>query len=579
MLSGLFKSKEEKIREQIEEHLKNGMAQLQDKFFNKAMMEFDKAMGLNRDEVYPRLVDELSDAARSGQLEAALAIGLNLLKSNNKDYELANKLGNYARELGNYNQATGLYKASLKVKKNYQMAFYNLAAAMAKVDIYDEAIRSALSIFDDIESYVYPDYLGDEKLIKHMTDNICERKARTIKEQVQILMIQKEEKEMNGQAVEATDIELEIKELKKAEKEALPEDFIKEFEYIIKQEPDNKSHIYNMALYALSHRMVKKALETFKSLSASEFEYLELLQAIGYAHLGKLEGSINIVNKLLGENEFNRYNNVNLGLMYKKAGKQFLSVKYLIKTASLLDKSGGIYSMKDLIKLAYQRYREGKLRAALVYFQIAASEVENPKIWEMIGAIYISQKKYDDAVLAYRSMQKIDPTAKGADDKLREIHDHYCGVASKLLEERKFKPSATFYEKALGVLRLPDTIKEAAVVYKQLKDTEREQELTEEWRLLIEAEKAKEQEVERQKIILSGKSFLKKKNYLKAITNFESAFRMKVDKNVFLQLSALYKALKKHGELQSLVDRWEKMLEHQEKLQRYEKDKEREKNR
>ncbi len=90
MLKGLFQSKEEKIREKIDELLAEGMKLLSEKFYNGAMIEFDKAMDLKPDVVYPRLVEELSNSAASGELQSALAIGLNLIKENNKDYKLAN---------------------------------------------------------------------------------------------------------------------------------------------------------------------------------------------------------------------------------------------------------------------------------------------------------------------------------------------------------------------------------------------------------------------------------------------------------------------------------------------------------
>ena len=51
---------------------------------------------------------------------------------------------------------------------------------------------------------------------------------------------------------------------------------------------------------------------------------------------------------------------------------------------------------------------------------------------------------------------------------------------------------------------------------------------------------------------------------------------MKVDKAIFVQLAALYRALKKNNDLADLEERWAKMLAHDEKLKRYEKEKERE---
>ena len=91
-----------------------------------------------------------------------------------------------------------------------------------------------------------------------------------------------------------------------------------------------------------------------------------------------------------------------------------------------------------------------------------------------------------------------------------------------------------------------------------------------------ESTERKEQEEHRQKMILKSKSYLKEKKYLQAIDTLEKVLRMKVDKAIFVQLASLYKGLKKKNDLADLEDRWAKMLAHDEKLKRYEKEKERE---
>ena len=54
-----------------------------------------------------------------------------------------------------------------------------------------------------------------------------------------------------------------------------------------------------------------------------------------------------------------------------------------------------------------------------------------------------------------------------------------------------------------------------------------------------------------------------------AIEILESAFRLKVDRNIFMQLAVLYKGLKKQDELILLEQRWQKMLEYEEKMKKY----------
>ena len=458
------------------------------------------------------------------------------------------------------------------------MAFYNLAASQAKVNIYDEAVKSSISIFDDIEGYVLPDYKDDSKLIEEYSDYILEHKEEDTKGKIQLLSEEREQKLETGHNSEATELAKKIKELEASTKSILPEDIIGHFRKLISEQPENeKRHLFNLTIYALSVNEADIAIQSMESLSIREYETLDLLNAIATALKGDLESAIGRLVKLLGENEFNRYYNVNIGLMYKIQGKKFLSAKYLIKTAYLLDKSNGIYSMKELVRLANKTYQEGNLKKALHYFQVASTELPDPDVWYKIGLIFIERKKYDDAVSAFRELLKLDSQSSIGDDKLMEIHNYYFEKGEALLEDRKFKPAADYILKALDVKRELNTLKKLAIVFKQMNSSEKEKEVLEEIKQIEDRDKALEKEKKRRVLIAHGKQYMLKKNYLKAIETFESALRMKVDKNIFIQLVKLYKGLKKYLELQNLVQRWEKMIEHEEKMKKFEKDQEREK--
>ena len=79
-------------------------------------------------------------------------------------------------------------------------------------------------------------------------------------------------------------------------------------------------------------------------------------------------------------------------------------------------------------------------------------------------------------------------------------------------------------------------------------------------------------EVERQAKIKSAKQAMAQRNFRKAVELFEEVFRMKVDKNIFLQLAALYKGMKKFAELEELTQRWAKMVEREEKMRLYDRE-------
>jgi len=571
MFNDLFKSSEEKALEEAGKHFDQGMKHLEGKFFNRAMIEFKKAMELAHEEVYPRLMQELSNFSTSGQLDAALSIGLNLLKETPEDFELANKLGNFARELGNYNQAQSLYKMSIKINKHYEKAFYNLAACAVKVDIYDDQVKSAIAGFEKLDGYVYPDYAGEdtnppETLAKALNDHVVADKEKKITELTQKI----EKLEESGEQVEASQLKMDLDHAKAEPAVVGPKQVIEEFMRLIEEDTENANqHRYNLGIYALMNNLPNAAKDAFESLTTEEFHLLGLLNAIATDLSGHLNDAIDQVTKALGANEYNRYSNVNLGLMFKKAGKHFLATKYLIKTAALLEKSGGLYSMRELVRIAFESAEEENYKKAVNYLEIAVTENPDEAIWNKLGEVYINLKKYDEATEAFRAVLKFEPASPFANKKIQEIHDYYSEKGDALVTERKFKAAGEYYNKALGILKQPATLKSAASVFKELGDMDRADQLILELRDIEQAEKDKANEVTRLQKISEAKELMGKKNYRGAIETLESALRMKVDKNVYLQLSALYKGLKRKDDLEDLSNRWEKMLEHQEKMRLY----------
>ena len=576
MLDDLFKGQEEKIAEQVEEHFNAGMKHLEEKFYNQAMIEFKKAMELNQEEVYPRLMAELESATSGGNLEAALSIGLNLLKEDNTNFNLANKLGNYARELGNYTQAEGLYKMALKANRQYEKAFLNLAACMARVDIYDDAVKSAIGIFDEYYDYVYPDYMGEENFIANLEAELMTKVEEDRALEIQNLVIKKEAQDEAAATVEASETEFEIKKLKAKKLEVDPDDVKTELERLCEDDRANRlEHLFNLALYCLQNKDPAMAEDALAEIPEDKIETVKLLKILAVAKRDKLEEAAGMMIKLLGENEFNRYNNVNVGLMYKRLGKHFISTKYLIKTASLLDKSSGIYSMKELVKLANQAFVEGQNKKAMNFFRIAVSEIPSVDIYEKMGLLFIEAKKYDEAVDVLRKALVMDKDTVGAQESLRKIHDYYDSKGDTLLSDRKFKGSVEYFRKAINVLRLPETLKKTSGVYKELNDLETADELLDEYRAIMDERKKAAEEIERQKKLVDAVEAFKAKQIRKGLTLYEEAFRMKLDKDVFLKLAGLYKKLNKNNELAELVDRYNRMVEHEEKMRKYEKDKER----
>jgi len=485
-------------------------------------------------------------------------------------------MGNFARKIKDYNQAETHYRAALKAKKDFTPAFYNLAATLAKVYIFDNDVKLSIAMFDKVDNFILPDYQGNEEVIQHFMESLDKKAGVHRDKQIENLTIKQNEEEQAGEISSSERLKEKIKKLRDSPLSASPQDVINEFQKLIESDPERKEiHLFNMGLYALSKNANKEALDAFSQLSPGKFDNLEMLKAIGAIQIGKLEEGIKKMSDILGENQNHRYCNVNIGLAYRRAKKKFLSVKFLVKAAALVQKSDGLYSIKELVKKADEALQSGDLKKAFRYYTIASTEVNSAEIWEKLGATNMAKKAYDEAVRAYNQALTINPESETAKKKIKEIHDYYVNMGASLLNDRKFKPSVEYYNRALRIMRLPEIIKQTAEIYRELQQPEESKKLMNEYQALMDAIAAEKVAAEWQAIVDEGTKFLKSKYYSKAAESWEHAFRIKPDKELFLKLASLYKGMKKHLEMTTLIAKWNKHVEREEKLEKIKQEEER----
>jgi tetratricopeptide (TPR) repeat protein len=574
MLKDLLQSKESRNQEKVEKHLEAGILQLKQKMYNGAMVEFGKAMDLDFENVYPRLLKELESAAAGGEMEAALAVGLNMLKYKKDNHELANKLGNFARKNNDIKQAKALYQTALKINKKYTLAFYNLAAVEAKTEFYDDQAVSAVSQFKDIKGYILPGYYNASDPVESLTEQAKSSKLDQAKKKIRAIMAQRNKAQEDGNTTLVQSFEIKIEKLKKGATKITIDDICNEFNKLIAEEKEGYQHSYNLAIYALSNGKPEIGIEAINNFDEKEVPTRGLLLAIATDLKGERQEAIDKIVHYLGENELNRYYNVNLGLIYRKSKNSFLATKYLLKTAELLRHSDGLYNMHELLKEADQQYVNGNLKKALKFYRIASSEVLEPLLYIKMGSIYQEQSMIPEAIEAYQGALRIDPGSKKALADLQSIHDKFVLDGDKLMEEKKYNPAVEQYEKALDLFRLPETLKKAAKAYRQLNSIKKSNELLEECERQINAEKDKEQEKLRTALVIKAKMMIKNQKYQAAIEILEAAFKMKLDKNVYAQLATLVKRFKGQDSLAGLEKRWNDMLIAEERKEAERKEKE-----
>ena len=574
----LLGKNEEKVAIKLEKYISEGLENLQKKMYNAALIGFSKAMELEPDQAYPKLLEAMEGVAQTGEYESALSIGLNLIKGKNKDYALVNKLGNYARKMGDFKQANSLYKAAYKINKNYKIAFYNLAASEVKANYYDDAVTQALSQFKDSKEFFLPGYAGGEAFFTNIENKLKESKAKKNEAKLQELQDAYQQKKASGDAVEAESINAEMEKFKQ-QGDVTPKEICHAF---LKQQESgegiNTVATFDFCIYAVVNGLPDFATKLIPSLSEDEFPMLKLLQPIIIAQKGDNDASVKALTDLLGDDLFNRYYNINLGLLYRKMGKSFLSIKYLLRTAELLNKTDGIFDIQQVIKTADEEYDKGNNKKALEFYLVTVQELPDIQTWNKIGIIYKELKQIDEAIKAFREILRIDPKSEIGNSQLMAIHDYYVSQATDLLSENKNQPAADFYDRALMIFRLPTTLRGAADAYHRMNNIKMEKKLLRELEALENAKKEAEQERLRQALIMKGRKLVAQKKYQKAIEVLDSAFDMKLDKNLFSQLVKLYKAFKGKDSANHLAKRWSDMVveKEREELRKRESEKGRE---
>jgi len=231
--------------------------------------------------------------------------------------------------------------------------------------------------------------------------------------------------------------------------------------------------------------------------------------------------------------------------------------------------------MRQLMQEADMSFEQDNFKKALNFYLIAVTEKPDSEIWNKIGIIYRNLKQIDDAINTFRDVLKKDPGSETANQQLKQIHDYYIDTGDELFSANKYKPAVEYFDKAISIMRLPDSLKKAAQAYRQLNDIKKEKQLLEEAENILNAEKEREQERLRQALIIKGKGLLRKSQYQKAIEIIEAAFVMKADKDVYLQLAVLYKKFKGKDSLAGLEKRWSDMVVQKERQEIMARDKER----
>ena len=537
MFKAFVKGRKKKTTSKANAKLQKGVHLLRGKLYKQAMIELNLALDLDKEKTVDRLIALFTDYYKANEYEACLSIGLILIKTRPQDYELCNRVGNIARKLHNYKQANNLYRQALRSNKNFSIAFYNLAASMGKVDKFDGKVIRDIKRFNDMSRYILPDYQNDQTIVEELTR-------------------QWEEQDKNS------------RESKYQLRERIYSHLSRTIEKSRKGKPSSEEtrilhgNIFNIGLYAISQVDGDTAIEYLAELinEGSHMPYVRMLCAIAKEMTGNIQEAIDEMVALLGENQDDRYLNANLGFMYQKVNNRLLSVKYFAIAASLLEKSGGKFSQKEILKIADKHFENGESKKALPLYQLIATEIKSLHAMLQIGEIYLLNQDYVNAHQVFAEIIELHPNSELARKKLRKIHEHYFEKGNKLFNANKIAQAVVLYERALSIERTSRALESTAKAYLRLRNFKKASGLMEEFEEMKRNALTYVQEREREQYVVKGKYFMQKKDFNSVIDNFEKAFRIRMDKDIFVYLAHLYKGLNRRNALNNLLYRWQQWL-------------------
>ncbi len=552
-------------REKVDKYVEHCLQLMDAQFYNKALLELQKGLVFESKHFINILEKNFDECYRKGNYEAALTLGIILGKKKPNDFVLLNKIGNCARKSGNNRQANTFYRSALKINKRYEPAFYNLAAGLGRVEKYDLDVKYAIDAFKDIKKYILPDYFNASGLIQTITEQLISEKVRQQDDLMRELSSRCIQLEGKGELIQVDEIKKEILRLKSEPLKAEYPEILQRASKIISKRIESLKNDdtllqdqFDVGLLALNNNDSETALKHLLEVKEkkADMEYLDMLIALAKDLSGVPENMADILLKLLGKNQYDRFLNINLGLMYRKQRNRLLECKYLIIGAALLEKSEGIYKRSDLIKLANEHFEKKHFEKAMALYKIIAAEINDIHVLFNMALIHGYRKNRQRELELYRKILEIDPFSEAALKQIRIIHDEYQDQAEIFVKQKKYKAATEKYEKAIEIMHVSGTIADAIQLYKQLNHQHRVAELRE----LLEQTIAKETKEKREQMVKGyiekGKKLLNEKKFKAAIQIFEKAFSLKKDKDSFIWLAYIYKQLKLTSQLEDLLSRW-----------------------
>lgn len=542
--------------------LERGKSLLEKNFYDWAAVEFNKALELDPKLAAETVTKLFQEMQGGGNPDGIISLGVNVLKMDPKNVELANLLGNTYRKKHDWNHAKNMYKLCLKHDPNFKNASYNLAAANAKIEIADGNAVSAIAELEKLTDFVLPDIQEElgylVEIQQHFTPETDQESEQQTEDVTEVKAdsnesADKKDKEDTNN-VEATD--------KKADEEGIEAegnsiDSEQTFNYIIsnleaESEEESKA-CFTLGIHCLQTMEGIIAKNVFKRLLMREKENVDLrcFLILAISLEDNIENAIKTFQSILARNPNHRYSNVNLGLLYKRKGMIQQSRVSFFTTFKLLERSQGNYHIDACLKDADKLFEENRTKKALEIYEPLVPEITSQELLIRIAKLNIDNKSWDDAFEIYRRILRINRQNKEAREGIKTVHTAYLTASENYLKKNDPKSAAVVIDKALSIAVSKKLLHKAINLNHLLENENRAFELEQ----MLKSYQNKEIQAEVQGKISQAEEAEKNGKYKSAVRYYEEAIKLDPQNSTLKKLVDLCVRIKR-PDLAEKVSDW-----------------------
>ena len=551
-------------KKELNSILERGKSLLEKNFYEWAAVEFNKALELDPKLAAETVTKLFQEMQGGGNPDGIISLGVNVLKTDPKNVELANLLGNTYRKKHNWNQAKNMYKLCLKHDPDFKNAIYNLAATNAKIEIADGNAVSAIAEFEKMTDFVLPDIQdGMENLVEmqqHFTLDADEEREQQTEDVKEGNEIKEGTKVSSGNVKEYTNTS-EKSDKKADEKEIEAEgnsiDSEQTFNYIIsnleaESEEESKA-CFRLGIHCLQTMEGKIAKNVFKRLLMREKNNVDLrcFLVLAISIEGDIDNAIKTFQSILVRNPNHRYSTVNLGLLYKRKGMIQKSRVSFFTTFKLLERSQGNYNIDTCLQDADKFFEENRSKKALEIYEPLVPEITSQELLIRIAKLNADNNFWDEAFELYRRILRINRQNKEAREGIKTVHTAYLTAAENYLKKNDPKNAALVIDKALNIAVSKKLLQKAINLNHLLENENRAFELEQ----MLKSYQNKEIQVEVQAKISLAEEAEKNGKYKSAVRYYEEAIKLDPQNSTLKKLVDLCVRIKR-PDLAEKVSDW-----------------------